>query len=242
MPIVGPLREFGVHDVFQLLALSRKTGMLRVASATGGEGFVVFDAGRVAHAGMRGQPSAIEDVLVASGRIGAIDVSHARTLSERNPETTVLEVLIQAGAIAERDVERVVRHQVESVVFELMTWREGQFVFEERQVADLPRTGMLFGTESLVMESARRLDEWSNIASRVPNASAVPAIATGAADHETRIDLHPHEWLVLGLIDGERDVRALAAATGHAVFEVAKVIYGLAMTGLVEVHVAGAIA
>ena len=32
MPIEGPLRELGIHDVFQLLDLSRKTGVLRVAS------------------------------------------------------------------------------------------------------------------------------------------------------------------------------------------------------------------
>ena len=32
MPIEGPLRELGIHDVFQLLDLSRKTGVLRVTS------------------------------------------------------------------------------------------------------------------------------------------------------------------------------------------------------------------
>ena len=32
MAIEGPLRELGIHDVFQLLDLSRKTGMLCVSS------------------------------------------------------------------------------------------------------------------------------------------------------------------------------------------------------------------
>ena len=32
MAIEGPLRELGIHDVFQLLDLSRKTGVLRVSS------------------------------------------------------------------------------------------------------------------------------------------------------------------------------------------------------------------
>ena len=32
MAIEGPLRELGIHDVFQLLDLSRKTGLLRVTS------------------------------------------------------------------------------------------------------------------------------------------------------------------------------------------------------------------
>jgi len=46
MAIEGPLRELGIHDVFQLLDLSRKTGRLRVSSALrGNEGTVEF-AGR----------------------------------------------------------------------------------------------------------------------------------------------------------------------------------------------------
>ncbi len=32
MAIEGPLRELGIHDVFHLLDLSRKPGLLRVTS------------------------------------------------------------------------------------------------------------------------------------------------------------------------------------------------------------------
>ena len=48
MAIEGPLRELGIHDVFQLLDLSRKTGALRVTSdLRDDEGVVLFDGGRV---------------------------------------------------------------------------------------------------------------------------------------------------------------------------------------------------
>jgi len=46
MAIEGPLRELGIHDVFQLLDLSRKTGTLRITSPErNNEGSVYFDAG-----------------------------------------------------------------------------------------------------------------------------------------------------------------------------------------------------
>ena len=46
MAIEGPLRELGIHDVFQLLDLSRKTGVLSVASELrDDEGVVHFDSG-----------------------------------------------------------------------------------------------------------------------------------------------------------------------------------------------------
>ena len=43
--------ELGIHDVFQLLDLSRKTGLLRVTSELReDEGVVMFDRGGVVHA------------------------------------------------------------------------------------------------------------------------------------------------------------------------------------------------
>ena len=57
MPIEGPLRELGLPDVFQLLDLSRKTGLLRVRSQLrDDEGIVYFDGGRVVQARMRSKP------------------------------------------------------------------------------------------------------------------------------------------------------------------------------------------
>ena len=58
MAIEGPLRELGIHDVFQLLDLSRKTGRLRVTSALrDNEGTVYFKDGRVVSATVRSKPA-----------------------------------------------------------------------------------------------------------------------------------------------------------------------------------------
>lgn len=203
MPIEGALREFGIHDVFQLLDLSRKTGMLRVKSELrNDEGVVYFDRGRVVHARIKSKPLEIED------------------------------------ATTERELERLVRQQIETVVFELMSWREGVFSFEEREIGDVAggKKRIQVATESLLMEGARRIDEWSRIADKIPNLSVVPLLAAISSEHETQLDLLPHEWEVLTMIDGERDLRAISAALGRSEFEVAKVAYGLVATGVVEIR------
>jgi hypothetical protein len=203
MPIEGPLRELGIHDVFQLLDLSRKTGMLRVTSQLrDDEGVVYFDSGRVVHASIRSRPSSFN-----------------------------------GSTLSERELERKLRQQIETTVFDLMSWREGFFSFEERAITDVPGDARVkVPTESLLMESARRIDEWSHIADKVPNLAVVPALAPISADHETRLDLLPHEWEVLTMIDGQRDLRAIATALGRGEFEVAKVAYGLVTTGVVEIR------
>ena len=65
--------------------------------------------------------------------------------------------------------------------------------------------------------------------------SVVPALAELPEGHETQLDLLPHEWEVLSLIDGERDLRAMAQQLGRSEFDTAKVVFGLITTGVVEV-------
>jgi hypothetical protein len=64
MAIEGPLQDIGIHDVFQLLDLARKSGRLTVRSpARGNEGRVYFDKGAVIHATMRDNPHTLGALL-----------------------------------------------------------------------------------------------------------------------------------------------------------------------------------
>ena len=71
------------------------------------------------------------------------------------------------------------------------------------------------------MEGARRIDEWSRIADVVPNLGVIPELAPVDEDRDgddggAMLDLLPHEWQVLTMIDGERDLRAIAAVARRA--------------------------
>ena len=235
MPIEGPLRELGIHDVFQLLDLSRKTGALRVTSdLRDDEGVVLFDGGRVIHASVRSHPTSIERILRQAGKVGDEDLAAAGAL-ETLPGEGLGDRLVRSGTITQRELERQLRLAIESVVFELLSWQEGFFSFEERAVADVPLDARIrISTESLLMEGARRIDEWSRIADKVPSLSVVPMLAPVDDDRASVLDLLPHEWEVLMMIDASRDLRGIAAALGRSEFEIAKIAYGLVSTGVVE--------
>jgi hypothetical protein len=235
MAIEGPLRELGIHDVFQLLDLSRKTGALRVTSdLRDDEGVVLFDGGRVIHASVRSHPTSIERILRHAGKVSDADLAVAASL-EPLPGEGLGDRLVRAGVITQRELERQLRLAIESVVFELLSWQEGFFSFEERAVADVPLDARIrISTESLLMEGARRIDEWSRIADKVPHLSVVPMLAPVEDDRASVLDLLPHEWEVLMMIDATRDLRGIAAALGRSEFEIAKIAYGLVSTGVVE--------
>ncbi|MDB4879142.1 MAG: hypothetical protein JWL60_588, partial [Gemmatimonadetes bacterium] len=236
MAIEGPLRELGIHDVFQLLDLSRKTGALRVTSELRDDaGDVLFDGGKVIHASVRSNPTSIERILRQAGKLTDADLAAAARVADTG--LGLGDRLVLAGIINQRELERQLRQAIESVVFELMSWSEGFFSFEERAVHEVTLDARIrISTESLLMEGARRIDEWSRIADKIPSLGVVPLLAPVEDDRASVLDLLPHEWEVLMMIDGERDLRATAAALGRSEFEIAKIAYGLVSTGVVEIR------
>ena len=238
MAIEGPLRELGIHDVFQLLDLSRKTGALRVTSGLrDNEGTVYFDAGQVVYASIRSNPHPLGAMLVRSGRLteAELDQARRRQLATGNGRR-LGQVLVDEGLLSAKELERQLRLQVEAVVFELLSWREGFFSFVEQDVAEVPADATVrISAESLLMEAARRIDEWSAIADRVPSLTVVPALAEGAGDDAPQLDLRLEEWEVLAAMDGERDLRTIAAALGRSELDVAKVAAQLVRARVIEV-------
>ena len=236
MAIEGPLQDIGIHDVFQLLDLTRKSGRLRVRSEVrGNEGSVYFRSGAVVEATMRDNAPMLGSLLRRAGKVTEEQLARAISAQEAGDQRRLGEILIDQGSMTKREVERYMRQQIESVVFELFSWREGGFSFVDEKDDDGPvESGIRVGTESLLMEGARRIDEWSRIADKVPNSYAVPAIAPLGDGPESPIDIRPNEWELLALVDGERTIREIAAVLAMSEFDVAKAIYGMISTGLVE--------
>jgi hypothetical protein len=230
----GPLKDLHIQDVFQLLDLGRKSGVLRVTSDLRQTAATVcFDRGGVVAASLGSEPQPIGSRLLRVGKITAEQLHRGRALQSGGDSRRLGDVLVSLGAISKRELERQVKAQVEEAVYELLGWTEGYFHFEEgapcQAAVEAP---VRSPTEALLMEGARRLDEWSRIGSKVSHLGLVPRLPdqNGAA---APLDLIPFEWEVLAAVDGERDLRALAEVLGRSEFEVARTVYGLTAAGVV---------
>jgi len=234
MAIEGPLKELSIHDVFQLLDLSRKTGTLHVTSdLRQNAGTVYFEDGVVVGAQIHSNPHPLGRILCRTGRVSEQDLMRARAQQAAGDGRRLGEILVAQGLILQRDLNRHVRLQIEEVVFELVSWSEGYFSFEEGKRGNWPTEAETrVPTGLLLMEAARRTDEWSRIEKKITHLGLVPKLAP-IVDTATPLDLLPAEWEVLAVIDGERSVRDLAAALGRPEFEVARTLFGLATAGIV---------
>ncbi len=234
MALEGTLKDLHVQDVFQLLDLGRKSGTLRVTSELRQTAATIcFERGGVVAAALGSDPHPIGARLVRVGKITAAELDHARSLQSGGDPRRLGDILVTSGAISRRELDRQLKAQIEEAVFDLLTWTEGYFRFDEglpcQAAVEAP---VRSPTEALLMEGARRLDEWSRIGSKVSHLGLIPRLPdqNGAAP----LDLVPFEWEVLAAVDGERDLHALAAVLGRSEFEVARTVYGLTASGIVE--------
>jgi hypothetical protein len=235
MAIEGPIRELALSDVFQLLDLSRKTGLLTVTGdAAGRRAAIRFERGAVVGAELAGSTGRIDRLLLMAGKVTEAQVNRAAQIQRQSPGRRFGAILVEMGAVSEADLKRQLRFQIEEVVFDLIQWKDGYFRFEESAPAADGGVAVRVPTESLLMEAARRIDEWSTLEAKIPHMAVVPAL-TGEGADEGMLDLHPSEWEVLAEIDGVRPLKEIASDLGRSDFDVAKIVYGLVSTGVVDI-------
>jgi hypothetical protein len=120
----------------------------------------------------------------------------------------------------------------EEAIYALAIWSSGDFQFtpgEENDVASIEKSNT-----SLLMEAARRLDEWKVLSRKIPAVDYVPVFLT--RDTAEPVTLSPPEWNLVIKIDGKRTIEELARTVDLSSFETAKVLYGLITAGLVEMR------
>jgi len=169
-------------------------------------------------------PDIIQLVSV-SGKTGVFHLSDAAHRGD---------IWLHEGRIVHAETEDL---SGEEAVYALAIWRAGEFRFEAATAA--PRQTIQKSNTNLLMEAARRLDEWRVLSKKIPSVELVPEFVI-LENREGQINLNTMEWLLLSKIDGERSVRQIAAAAGMAVFDAAKLLYGLVATNLIRLKEKGA--
>lgn len=126
----------------------------------------------------------------------------------------------------------------EEAVYALAIWSTGDFQFtpgKESETVTIDKTNT-----SLLMEAARRLDEWKVLARKIPGVDHIPVLKPRELGEP--VTLSPPEWNLVIRIDGRKTVEELARATSSNSFDTAKVLYGLVTSDLVDMRAGSAAA
>src|SRR3989454_4153481 len=168
MAIKGSLKEASLPDVLQLLALGQKTGCLSIADRSN-FGYIYFDKGRICYASIVNRRDRLGDIMVKHGKITQSQLEAAVHRQTKEHGKKLGEVLVGMGVITQADLERYMRVQIEESVYYLFTWTQGTFNFESDVRPERQDFLVSITPESLLLEGARRVDEWSLIEKKIPS-------------------------------------------------------------------------
>jgi Flp pilus assembly protein TadD len=234
MAIRGNLSEASLADVLQLLALGQKTGCLSIARE-GSFGTVHFAGGRVVYAELVNRRDRLGDRLVRIGAITPDDLARVTAATAPADDRALAHALLAQGLV-ERDVlVGEYRTQVEEAVYHLFSWSLGVFTFEsESETDDAPDVALVsVSADSLLLEGARRVDEWTQIAKKVPSLDLIfeldaPLLA------QREVPLSATQQRLLPFLDGTQDLHTVIERSGIGEFDVGKAVFGLLTAGYAQ--------
>jgi tetratricopeptide (TPR) repeat protein len=180
MGFAGNLRTLALPEVLQTLNRIKATGVLRLAAAEGGRD-VIFDQGELIGVSFRRgeERQALLRRLILEGQL---DATTAVQISSSGRESQVIGRLIEGGIIDEAAVKDATQRQAEDELQSLFTWDYADFVFHDAGpeaedvnalVGKAKVEGLTFNINSLLMESARRQDEWERVRQVFPDGGLV---------------------------------------------------------------------
>lgn len=145
---------------------------------------------------------------------------------QRPDETAVLH--LRNGEVV-RAVSR--RDNGPELVYKILGWRAGDFSFERSDKMVIPN--IKGSTEGLILEGAKRFDEWERVEEELPDTHIVlRQCAFAVNEHYEELD--EAAQTVLRLVDAQRDIARIIRESGLEPAEAGKAVTQLLREGIVE--------
>jgi hypothetical protein len=231
MALRGTLKDFALPDIFQLIGMQRKTGLLTLKSERETV-TVVFENGMVvmADSTVRRLDDLLGNVLVRQGKLRKQDLDEV--LAKQKTSMQRLGYILTSDGYIDNDaLKAALSEQVQQIVFRVFRWKDGQYDFDTSTTIDYDRRQVTpVSTDHILMEGIRRVDEWPIIEKRIPSLRMVfrPLVPL---DKVHKSDEAAGEGVSLeaafGALDEEQTSREKRPAQGVALSETEYLIYTL---------------
>ncbi len=170
MALAGTLKDFSLADIFQLIGLQKKTGILTLCNDKE-EARILFMNGLVVGADTNSQKleNHLGHVLVKSNLITQDELEEVLVIQSHTLQR-LGQVLIQKGFIKPEDLRESLQTQTTQIIYRLFRWQDGEYHFQQEPSVDYDQENFEpISAESILMEGIRMLDEWPIIERIIPN-------------------------------------------------------------------------
>lgn len=174
MALRGTLKDFALPDIFQLIGMQRKTGLLTLKSEKETV-TVAFENGMVmaADSSIRPLDDLLGNYLVRQGKMQKSVMDEALAKKKESMQRLVY-ILKSEGSVDIEILKQAFSEQVQQIVFSIFRWKSGQYDFDPTARLDYDKASVNpVGTDHILMEGIRRVDEWPIIEKRIPTTKLV---------------------------------------------------------------------
>lgn len=233
MSLSGNLKTVSFPDILQLLSTGKKTGILLIETETRKKEVAFKDGSIVYASSVNSTEDLLGNMLLNQGKISKSDLERAITL-HRQTGRQLGTTLIDMKLFDKDEIAEVLKQQIEEIVYNLFSWRDGDFTFRENESPKNAQFLVALPTMNVVMEGTRRIDEWMEIQKVLPPDDVMLAISKAPKVKREEVKLSIEEFQILGLINGERTIADLMDQSPIGEFVTCRAIYRLINGNLVK--------
>jgi len=224
MSLKGNLASVNLTEIFQMLSLSGREGTLFIYEGARKRAIGFTKDGVSIRSRERTEAGLIGKILVRLGKIDDADLQQA--VEQRRASSHLLgDVLVDMGACNREDVELAFRIQGEEDIQELFLNRsDAQFEYVDGYFPETDFPYVNLNVNSLLIEIARRTDEWEYIRRRIRGPREIYRFtgAEGQMDADVLAECYAHR--IDPIIDGTRSVDEIIDISYVNRFDVCKLL------------------
>jgi CheY-like chemotaxis protein len=143
----------------------------------------------------------------------------------RQPRRLLGDMLLEANRISEEQLRVSLVRQASELIYEVLRWQKGRFEFRRQPPSpQADRAKLSLPVASVVMEGFRRVDEWRVVEASLGSFESVLQRDPMAIEALGVERLSRPEGLVLDIIDGERTIREILAASHMSSFDACRIL------------------
>lgn len=258
MALEGTLKDFSLADIFQLIGLQRKTGVLTLRGKDDTV-TVTFLDGKVVSADSlnRRLEHRLGHVLIKTGTLSTEQLNRALEIQRETLQRLGF-ILTHYGIISTESLRAALQLQILQIIYRLFRWQDGEYHFSQETTIEYDRENVVpITAESVLMEGARMIDEWPMIEKRIRSYDMVfrkkpldektallvsaPGEVMDPEDSRNRrarskdgVRISRDEQLVYDLVDGERTVGDIVEASRLSEFDTNRALYDLVTRDLIQ--------
>jgi hypothetical protein len=231
MALKGNLRDFNTTQLLNLVNLARKTGKLTLG-AHNEDTFLFFKEGRLIHVSTNKDEGHLAAMLFKAGKLSETQLREA-TQKDKSSDRIIGKYLMDAKMVSRDDIIQGVKDYMLNIVYDLFTWNDGTFVFEQNMLPGRDRITVPLNLDNVILEGSRLIKEAGRLQDELPDLST---IALKITDKPLRdVKLTQDDWRVISHIHPRNSVKQIAQNNNMDEFQIRKIVYGMMQAGIVDI-------